>query len=641
MDPVEEIKSRLDIVDIVSETVNLRRTGKNYIGFCPFHDNKHTPSFVVFPETGTWRCFSCNIGGDIFTFVMKREGWDFKQALEYLAERAGVPLKPRSAPSKEEREAHQRLYDLMSEAVTFYRHHLHTAAGKIALDYLHRRGLNDETIEAFGLGYAPNSWDAAMEYFTAHGYSLDELVEVGLVTKRDDGKTYDRFRNRVMFPIRDVRGRAVGFGARTLDPEGVPKYLNSPQTPLFDKGRLLYGLDKAAKPIRKQNEVVIVEGYMDVIGLAQAGFGNAVSPMGTALTEAQMRLLKRYTRRIILALDPDAAGIRATLRSMDIARQSLSDESGIAFDPRGLIRHESRLRADLRAVLLPEGKDPDEIALADPDAWRQIIANAEPLIIFIMKTLAANRDLDDPKVKAEIAEQVLPLIYEVANPVERNTYIHKLAYLLKVDEDALLAWKPPTQKWRRRRTTPAVPQKAQAAAPAKKSVAAEPPPTVKLGMLVIGALLRDPMRLYAVERGLRERDLAPPTAEDFPTEALRALFAAVQEAANQEKAEPDDYLISTLDESLLEEAEACLALTEHLSKHPELALPEALYNLVRLRYEQVNAELEQLYFLLAEAQKAQDPESKHYLRRVSEAVQIRRKLDAALKKGFPLLAYTA
>ena len=640
MDPVEEIKSRLDIVDIVSETVDLRRTGKNYIGFCPFHDNKRTPSFVVFPETGTWRCFSCNIGGDIFTFVMKREGWDFKQALEYLAERAGVPLQPRSAPSKEEREAHQRLYDLMSEAVTFYRHHLHTPAGKPALDYLHRRGLNDETIESFGLGYAPNSWDAAMEYFTAHGYSLDELVEAGLVTKRDDGKTYDRFRNRVMFPIRDVRGRAVGFGARTLDPEGVPKYLNSPQTPIFDKGRLLYGLDKAAKAIREQKEVVIVEGYMDVIGLAQAGFGNAVSPMGTALTEAQMRLLKRYTRRIILALDPDAAGIRATLRSMDVARRSLSDETEIAFDPRGLLRHESRLRADLRAVLLPEGKDPDEIALADPDAWRQIIANAEPLIIFIMNTLAADRDLDDPKIKAEIAEQVLPLIYEVANPIERNTYLHKLAYLLKVDEDALLAWKPPTRKRRKRRLAPTISPKTPTA-PKRARRTAEPPATIKLGRLVIGALLRDPMMLFAVERGLRERGLPPPSAEDFPTEALRALFVAVQQAANQEEAEPGDHLITNLDESLLEEAEACLALTEHLAKRPELALPEALYNLVRLRYEQVNAELEQLYFLLAEAQKAEDPESEHYLRRVNEAVRLRRRLDAALKKGFPLLPYAA
>ncbi len=640
MDPVEEIKSRLDIVDIVSETVDLRRTGKNYIGFCPFHDNKRTPSFVVFPETGTWRCFSCNIGGDIFTFVMKREGWDFKQALEYLAERAGVPLRPRSAPSKEEREAHQRLYDLMSEAVTFYRHHLRTPAGKPALDYLHRRGLSDETIEAFGLGYAPNSWDAAMEYFTTHGYSLDELVEAGLVTKRDDGKTYDRFRNRVMFPIRDVRGRAVGFGARTLDPEGVPKYLNSPQTPIFDKGRLLYGLDKAAKAIREQKEVVIVEGYMDVIGLAQAGFGNAVSPMGTALTEAQMRLLKRYTRRIILALDPDAAGIRATLRSMDVARRSLSDETEIAFDPRGLIRHESRLRADLRAVLLPEGKDPDEIALADPDAWRQIIANAEPLIIFIMNTLAADRDLDDPKVKAEIAEQVLPLIYEVANPIERNSYLHKLAYLLKVDEDALLAWKPPARKRRKRRPAPTISQKTPAT-PKKAKRTAEPPITIKLGRLVIGALLRDPMMLFAVERGLRERGLPPPSAEDFPTEALRALFIAVQQAANQEEAEPDDHIIANLDESLLEEAETCLALTEHLAKRPELALPEALYNLVRLRYEQVNAELEQLYFLLAEAQKAEDPESEHYLRRVNQAVQLRRRLDAALKKGFPLLPYAA
>ena len=222
MDPVEEIKARLDIVDIVSETVQLRKSGKNYIGFCPFHPNTRTPAFVVFPETGTWHCFGCQKGGDIFTFVMEREGWDFGEALKYLAQRAGVELQPASPQAAQQAEEHERLRQLLEEAVAFFRHHLHTPAGQQALDYLHRRGLTDATIEAWGLGYAPNARDALLRFFREKGYTPEEMLQAGLLSERDDGSVYDRFRHRVMFPIRDVRGRMAGFGARTLDPDGVP-----------------------------------------------------------------------------------------------------------------------------------------------------------------------------------------------------------------------------------------------------------------------------------------------------------------------------------------------------------------------------------------------------------------------------------
>ena len=642
MDAVEEIKNRLDIVDIVSETVDLRRTGKNYIGFCPFHDNKRTPSFVVFPETGTWRCFSCNEGGDIFTFVMKREGWDFRQALERLAERAGVPLEARKPEDTAQREAYQRLYDLMEEAVAFYRHHLHTPAGQRALDYLHKRGLTDETIETFGLGYAPNGWEAARKYFTGKGYTDDDLLAAGLLTQRDDGRIYDRFRHRVMFPIRDARGRAVGFGARTLDPDGIPKYLNSPQTDIFDKSRLLYGLDKAGKAIRQRDQVVIVEGYMDVIGLYQAGFPNAVSPMGVALNEGQLRTLKRYTRHMVLALDPDPAGIRATLRSMEVARDALREADGFGLDPRGLLRQESRLKADLRVALLPEGQDPDEIALADPAAWERILASAQPIILFVMHTLAAEMDLDDPKAKADLAEQVLPLIYEVGNPIEQKTYLQKLSALLRVDEDTLLAWQPPKRRRRpvRRRPRAATP-------PATPNEAVRPPAAASrtpalladLSRQVLGLLLREPHLRFRADRWLRSQPalhgqrLLPLQSADFPAAPHRLLYDAVLTATEQETRDPQDEVVLRLPDELHAEADRCLAATATLK--PDQYLAALLHALLRLRFEQVNRALDELRFLL---ESASADESPLYQERLREAVLQRALLDRALKAVFHLPA---
>jgi DNA primase len=276
MSSIDEIKSRLDIVDLVSETVQLRHSGKNYTGFCPFHANTRTPAFVVFPESGTWRCFGqCNEGGDIFRFVMKKENMDFSEALHYLAEKAGVQLKPPTPEEQAVAEEGDQLRSLLEEAVTFYRHNLlNTPPGQQALAYLRGRGLNDETLEVFGLGYAPNAWEAAIHHFRDKGYEDTDLKDAGLVTERETGGIYDRFRHRIMIPIRDERGRMAGFGARILNPDDVPKFLNSPQTPIFDKSHLLYGLDRARKTIRTSDQAVIVEGYLDVIALHQAGFTN-------------------------------------------------------------------------------------------------------------------------------------------------------------------------------------------------------------------------------------------------------------------------------------------------------------------------------------------------------------------------------
>src|SRR5258708_24222889 len=445
MSTTDEIKSRVDIVDLVTESgVKLHKTGKNYTGFCPFHANKKTPAFVVWPDSGTWRCFGeCNEGGDIFKFVMKKEGIDFREALVRLAERAGVELPAYQTERPEQKEAYDNLRKLLEDAVIFYRSQLRTNATVLA--YLHQqRGLAEATIENYGLGYAPSGFDNVLRHFSQRGYAEGDLFDAGLLSEREDGKRFDRFRNRIMIPMRDETGRMAGFGARAVDPDDNPKFLNSPETPLFTKGRLLYGLDRARKPIRTADQAVIVEGYFDVILLEQAGYQNVVSPMGTALTEEQLRLLKRYSRRIILALDPDTAGQKAVLRGLEAARQAMDREAELGFDARGLLRNEARLQADLRVAALPDDLDPDEIVARDATEWARLIENAKPIVTHVMETLARGRDLNDPKTKNEIAGQVLPLIEDLPSPMERDTYHQQLARLLKVDAGALSLPQLPT-----------------------------------------------------------------------------------------------------------------------------------------------------------------------------------------------------
>ncbi|MBI2330816.1 MAG: DNA primase [Chloroflexi bacterium] len=427
MSTIDEIKAKIDIVDLVSEAgVKLRKAGRNQTGFCPFHDNKHTPAFVVWPESGTWRCFgACNEGGDIFKFVMKREGIDFKEALQKLALRAGVEVQQIQRETPQQREAYDHLRVLLEDAVVYYRSHLF--ANNEILNYLHeKRGLTDATIETFGLGY----------------YMPQDLVDAGMLSERESGGYYDRFRNRIMIPIRDENGKMAGFGARIVDPDDIPKFLNSPETAIFTKGHLLYGLDRARKPIRAADQAVIVEGYLDGIALHQAGYENVVSPMGTAMTEDQLRLLKRSTRRIVLALDPDVAGQKAVLRGLEAARSAMDKEGELAFDAHGLLRNEARLQADLRVATMPDDLDPDEIVARNKEEWATLIANAKPIITHVMETVSAGQDLNDPKIKNQIAAQVLPLIDDMGSPLERDTYRQALARMLRVDERSLMAAQP-------------------------------------------------------------------------------------------------------------------------------------------------------------------------------------------------------
>jgi len=627
MTAVDEIKSRIDIVDLVSEAVKLRRAGKNYTGFCPFHPNSRTPAFVVFPDSGTWRCFGqCNEGGDIFKYVMKKEGWDFTQTLRHLAQRAGVALEP-PTPQRQQADEHQeRLRALLEDAATFYRHHLHsTPAGKQALDYLHQRGLQDQTIQDFGLGYGPDSWDAASKYFTEKSYTTEELLQAGLVTERQaGGGVYDRFRQRIIFPIRDGMGRMTGFGARILNPEDVPKFINSPQTELFDKGRLLYGLDLARKAIRAANQVVIVEGYLDVIALHQAGYPATVSPMGTALTEDQLRLLKRFTPRIVLALDADAAGQKATLRGLEVARQALDHQDELVFDARGLLHHEARLQADLRVTTLPEGMDPDEVALRDPEEWGRILVAARPIVIHVMETLASGSNLDDPKVKSAIAAQVLPLIEDVPSLVERDAYRQRLARLLKIDERTLVGGdaRPARSSQSSRRARTRESQQPPALAGVTINRAHE------MEVHCLRLLLRQPEALYLVDRSLQEVELNRFNPQDFDHTDHQLLARLVQQSLDQDENDPGEFILKNVSgtiEQLVQELLAPMSMGEPTAQN---LLEDLLQTVIHLRRNRINEGLNQLRFLQEQnPQQAGDVPFEGYLELVRDYGKTRQRLD--------------
>ena len=626
MTVVDDIKDRLDIVEIVGQTVKLRRTGKNYIGFCPFHSNTRTPAFVVFPETQTWRCFGqCNEGGDIFGYMMKREGWDFNEALRQLAERAGVTLIQHTPESEANEQTRQDLSAVLEEAASFFRQQmLTTPAGNKALDYLHKRGLTDETIKVWGLGYAPGSWSALLDHLRLKNFQTPIMVAAGMMTERDDGSIYDRFRNRLMFPIRGPYGQLTGFGGRVLDPDDVPKYLNSPATDIFDKGRLLYGLDLARKSIRSLNQAVIVEGYMDVIGLHQAGFSNAVSPMGTALTEDQFRLIKRLTRNVVLALDPDAAGQNATLKGLETARKAMDQESEIRFDSRGLMRFEQHLNADIRVTALPGLKDPDEIVLEDPDAWKQIIAKAKPVVVHVMETLAADQDLRDAKVKRDIAAQVMPLIDDVADAVEREAYRQQLATFLRVDERSLKSTRTELTHTRRKKI-----DGDQAEVVPVNMLNKPSQKNQKLERYLLHDLFLDPEGLFRLNKTLCNLGLDPIMESDFQNADTLTGFRLITDSLRQVDYTPADYIEARMTSALeFEENPTFVEVQYAITK--EKRDQHQVRAVVRMRLNRLEDRLDEIKFLQSSDVDAKTYTDEEVQFLYIELLQKRRLLDKAL-----------
>lgn len=614
MSVTDEIKERLDIVDVISRYVPLKKAGRNYKGLCPFHGEK-TPSFIVFPDSQNWHCFgACGTGGDIFAFMMRRENLDFGEALKLLAAQAGVELQPRGEQASAEDRRLERLREIVAEAAIYF-HYLLSRAGEaqIARDTLERRGLIRETWEGWQLGYALDSWDALKDRLAAKGYALEEIETAGLVIRReDDSGYYDRFRGRLMIPIRDVQGRTVGFGGRVLreDPERPqPKYINSPQTPLFDKGSVLYGLDMARKAIRDADLAVLVEGYMDVLMSHQVGVRNVVAGMGTALTDVQLRQLRRYTGNITLALDPDTAGDAATLRGLETARQSLEREWEPVLSPTGLVRQESRLTAQLRIATLPEGLDPDELARNDPDGWQRVISDARPLVDYYLAVVSAGENLATARGKANAVARMAPLIREIANPVERTHYVQLLARMIQTDERLVAEQVATAGREKDRKATgerAAGMAKARTrgeAGSADGAAAVQKVPAIfGLEEHILGFLLSRPDLMGRLDAEMIDQQAPPLCADDFASAENRAILAALQDAPSVEEAEEDQDLLPPGIPDVLREH--CRAVIEQARRNPTLTDEKLLKDLgdmlLRLRARNLYEQIRQLEYLILE-----------------------------------------
>jgi len=451
MSVINEVKQKTDIVEVISDYVSLQKAGRNFKALCPFHSEKH-PSFFVFPEQQTWHCFgACGTGGDVFSFIMKREGVDFGQALRLLAQRAGITLSSPEIQTSAEDKEKEGLFQINEATAEFYHHLLlNTKAGELARNYLSHRKVALESVNRFHLGFSPDSWEALKNFLVGKGYEEKELLKAGLIIEKEGGGSYDRFRNRLMFPIYDIQGRVTGFGARALD-ESLPKYINSPQTSIFDKSSSLYAIDKASSAIRQKNLMIIVEGYMDAIAAHQHGFQNVVASMGTSLTEKQVSIAKRLTKNIALALDADAAGEEATLRSAEMLAQSLDKKVIPVPTWSGLVKYENIIDTEIKVIPLPRGKDPDEVIGEDPTLWQNLVEQAPPMLDFAFHSVISKVDNNKVKDKSLAIQKLLPLVGEIKDPLRQAHYRQKLARSLKVSETTLTAALKKSQSDRRRR----------------------------------------------------------------------------------------------------------------------------------------------------------------------------------------------
>ncbi|MFA5076448.1 MAG: DNA primase [Patescibacteria group bacterium] len=414
--PTDEIKSKIDIVDLVQEYVKLQQVGTNWKARCPFHTEK-TPSFLVSRDKQIWHCFGCAEGGDIFTFIQKIEGVEFPEALRLLAQKAGVILQKQDPAVISQR---TRLLDINSLVAKYYHKVLlDSPVAASARQYLAKRQVDQLTIDQWQLGFAPDSWDDTAKFLQKRGFIEPEIFLAGLTVKKERGAGfYDRFRNRLMFPISDHHSQVVGFSARTLEPEAKEaKYINTPQTMIFNKGQLLFGLDKAKQEIKKQQLVVLVEGNMDVITSHQFGVTNVVASCGTALTGDQVKLLKRYSENVALSFDPDQAGQLASERGIDVALQG------------GL---------NVRVIQLPNGLDPDNFIKDNSvDLWQRKIKTAQPIMEYYFSRIVNGADLTSPEVKKGIVKKILPIIAKLVDKVEQTHWLQQLAEAVKVSENIL------------------------------------------------------------------------------------------------------------------------------------------------------------------------------------------------------------
>lgn len=414
---IDEIREKLDIVQVLSEYLQLKKTGANFRANCPFHSEKK-PSFFVSPSKQIFKCFGCGASGDVFKFVMQIEGLEFKDALPILARKAGVEL--RREPIKERTER-QKIYDICELATKFFEKQIESNKGKRVKEYLKKRGMDDKTIKEWRIGYSPNTWQGLSDFLVGKGFKREQVIKAGLaIDPEKENKTpYDRFRGRIMFPIFDLQSNPVGFGGRIFEKEeetDPAKYINTPNTIVYDKSRILYGLNKAKVDIRKKEKAILVEGYTDVILSNKAGVTNIVSSSGTSLTPYQLKILSRYTKNLTFGFDMDIAGESATKRGIDIAQL---------------------LEFDIKIVPLPKEKDPADVIKENPEEWKKLTEKAKPIIEFYFEKAFSQFDKNTLEGKKQISQLLLPFFARIQNKIEESECISRLAKELKLKEEAL------------------------------------------------------------------------------------------------------------------------------------------------------------------------------------------------------------
>lgn len=636
---VDDIKAKTDIVEVVGAYVKLQRAGRLFKGLSPFK-NERTPSFFIYPDSQIFVDYSSGEKGDVISFVMKKEGLTFNEAVRELARRAGIQLEVRTEEQKKSESREQRLRDACAAAADYFHRLLLSApqAGNCRKYIREQRKLADATISAWQMGYSLASYDALMTHLAERGFAADEMIDAGLVIQNEEGRRYDRFRGRLMIPIRDERGRVVGFGSRSLD-GSEPKYMNSPQSIVFDKGRLLFGLDRARQAIRTQQHSVIVEGYMDVIGTHQAGFANVVAGMGTALTEDQFKMLKRLSDRIVLALDPDAAGNRAVLRGVDVARGTLDREAEITFHPRGYIRNESKLKADMRVALLPPDKDPDEVVQESAEAWRTIIANAKPVVEHVIDVMLASHDIGDPKGKSDAVNAVAPILRDLSDPVQRDHYAQHLARKLRLNPRAVaqaIGMAPHADNAREAareaaRARPATQPPGSGPGAAERGAA--PKAAARSGDLethLVAVLSLKPHLLMDMNVALTRANLEVLDPDDFANAAMRQGFAQLSRSAMGAPAaapkEGDDDWLSLIGEYDIEADGGGAPVDEARLRE------EGIRVALRLREENLRREHDATMSMTQAAQEDHDPDqAKRYNLKLRDLAAKRLRAQKALR----------
>ncbi len=610
MSVIDDVRSRVDLVEVVGQYVKLTRSGRNYKGLSPFQ-NERTPSFFVFPETQTYKDFSSGEQGDVFSFLMKKEGFTFGEALRELAHRAGIELQDRTPEQRQSEDHEERLRAAVAMAADYFQQLLLSApqAANCRAYIKDKRHLSDETMRAWQMGYSLMDYHALTNALTGRGFTLQDLVDAGLVVENEEGRRYDRFRGRLIIPIRDEKGRVVGFGSRSLD-GSEPKYMNSPQTSIFDKGRLLFGLDRARTTIRTEQCSVLVEGYMDVIGTHQAGFTNVVAGMGTSLTESQLKILKRLAPRIILALDPDAAGNRAVLRGVDVARESLDRDDTPTFDPRGVIRHESKLNADIRVAIMPDGLDPDELVLQSAERWRELMTQARPVVDHVIDTLLGDFDINDPHGKSDAVKATAPIVRDLSDPVRRDYNIQQLARKLHLSPRAIaeaMANAPRTEMRTERKPPPRTDSANPIDGPPEPEFPGETRPSAEskpqmrntrpdLETHLVAILARRPALLMDANVALTRANLEMLSQEDFTNPALRAGFVQLSRAATGQPLPEadDDWLELIADEQLAGDSSG--------TDDEALLREEAVQTTIRLREENLRRDRSAIGMMIEDAQ---------------------------------------